>query len=111
MADTLAEEPVAEAPPKRIPRKPKRHRAKWFALIIFLALLVGGYFLWKHLSTYESTDDAQIDGHIHSISARITGHVNQVLVIDQQVVKAGDVLVVIDPRDYEVAVARAEADV
>lgn len=111
MAETLVEEPATEALPKRIVKKPKSRRAKWIAPIVFLALLVGGYFLWKHFNTYESTDDAQIDGHIHSISARISGHVNQVLVIDQQIVKAGDILVVIDPKDYEVAVARAEADV
>jgi membrane fusion protein (multidrug efflux system) len=75
-----------------------------------LPLLAGGYFLWKYLGTYESTDDAQVDGHIHAISARINGYVKQVLVEDQQIVKAGDPLVIIDPRDYEVAVARAEAD-
>ena len=72
---------------------------------------MGGYFLWRYFGSYESTDDAQIDGHIHAISARISGHVTEVLVEDQQIVKAGDVLVVIDPRDYDVAVAKAEADV
>jgi membrane fusion protein (multidrug efflux system) len=111
MADTVVEESKTEAPPKRIIRKPKSRRARWLALAVFLMLLVGGYFLWKHLNTYESTDDAQVDGHIHAISSRISGHVSRVLVIDQQVVKAGDVLVLIDPRDYEVAVERAEADV
>ncbi|HTP34674.1 MAG TPA: HlyD family secretion protein [Candidatus Acidoferrales bacterium] len=73
-------------------------------------LSVGGYLLWKHLGTYESTDDAQIDGHVDAISARITGHVNQVLVQDAQVVNDGDILVKIDPQDYEVAVAQAEAN-
>ena len=58
----------------------------------------------------ESTDDAQIDGHIVSISPRITGHVLEVLVEDEQVVKKGDVLVKLDPKDYEVAVAKAQAD-
>jgi membrane fusion protein (multidrug efflux system) len=111
MADTLVEDTKPEAPAKHVVKKPKRRRKFLIALIVLLPLLVGGYFLWRYLSTYESTDDAQIDGHIHAISARITGHVSQVLVIDQQIVKAGDVLVIIDPRDYEVAVARAEADV
>ena len=66
--------------------------------------------MWRYLNTYESTDDAQIDGHINAISARITGNVIEVLAEDEQFVKAGDVLVRIDPRDYEVAVAKAEAD-
>jgi membrane fusion protein (multidrug efflux system) len=70
----------------------------------------GGYYLWKYFNTYETTDDAQIDGHINAISGRITGNVIEVLAEDEQIVKAGDVLVRIDPRDYEVAVAKAEAD-
>ena len=96
MADTLVEDTKPEAPAKHVVKKPKRRRKFLIALIVLLPLLVGGYFLWRYLSTYESTDDAQIDGHIHAISARITGHVSQVLVIDQQIVKAGDVLVIID---------------
>jgi membrane fusion protein (multidrug efflux system) len=111
MADTLVEDKRPEAPAKGVVKKPKRRRKSLIALMVLLPLLVGGYFLWRYLSTYESTDDAQIDGHIHAISARISGYVSQVLVVDQQIVKAGDVLVIIDPRDYEVAVARAEADV
>jgi membrane fusion protein (multidrug efflux system) len=79
-------------------------------VILLIALGVGGYKLWQYLGTYESTDDAQIDGHVDAISARITGHVSEVLVQDAQVVKAGDILVKIDPRDYEVAVAQAEAN-
>jgi membrane fusion protein, multidrug efflux system len=111
MPETLAGDVKTELPAKRVVRKPKRHRARLIALMILLPLLVGGYLLLRYLQTYESTDDAQIDGHIHAISPRISGHVSQVLVVDQQNVKAGDLLVVIDPRDYEVAVARAEADV
>src|SRR5438445_11048266 len=111
MADTLVESQKTDAPAPRIGRKPKRRRGALIALMVVLPLLVGGYFLWKYLGTYESTDDAQIDGHIHAISARISGHVSQVPVVDQQIVKAGDVLVVIDPRDYDVAAAKAEADV
>jgi membrane fusion protein (multidrug efflux system) len=111
MAETLIEDAKTEAPPKRTVRKRKRHRGVLIALIILLPLLVGAYFLWRYLQTYESTDDAQVDGHIHAISARISGYVSQVLVEDQQIVKAGDPLVVIDTRDFEVAVARAEADV
>jgi membrane fusion protein, multidrug efflux system len=80
-------------------------------LIALLPLLGAGYLLWKYLESYESTDDAQVDGHIHPISARISGDVSDVLVDDEQIVKAGDPLVTIDARDYAVAVARSEADV
>jgi membrane fusion protein (multidrug efflux system) len=111
MADTTIEQIKTPATAKRIAIKPKRRRAGLIALIVLLPLLVGGYYLWRYFGSYESTDDAQIDGHIHAISARISGHVAQVLVEDQQIVKAGDALVVIDPRDYDVAVAKAEADV
>src|SRR5258708_2367983 len=93
------------------PRGRRRNVARIVIPIVAVAILaVGGYLMWKHLNTYESTDDAQIDGHINSISARVEGNVIQVLVEDQTFVKAGDVLVRIDPKDYEVAVAKAQAD-
>ena len=77
---------------------------------ILLLVLVGGYLVWRHFDTYESTDDAQVDGHINAISARVTGHVIEVLTDDEKWVNAGDVLVRIDPKDFEVAIAKAEAD-
>jgi len=91
---------------------PKKSRiGRILVLVVVLAIVVGGgIYLWKYFNTYESTDDAQIDGHINAISGRINGNVIEVLAEDEQVVKAGDVLVRIDPRDYEVAVAKAEAD-
>ena len=69
-----------------------------------------GYRLWGYYSVRESTDDAQIDGHINPISARVGGTVIAVNVDDNQYVKAGTVLVQIDPRDYQVALDRAHAD-
>src|SRR5258707_3883926 len=74
-----------------------------------IVLLVAGFFFWRYLGSYESTDDAQIDGHLNAISARVSGHVVKLLVNDNQYVEAGTPLVEIDPRDYEVAVARAKA--
>jgi membrane fusion protein, multidrug efflux system len=111
MADTIVAQNRPEVPPSPVGRRPKRRRLLRFLVLIALLIAfgVGGYKLWQYLSAYESTDDAQIDGHVDAISARITGHVNEVLVEDSQVVKAGDILVKIDPRDYEVAVAQAEA--
>jgi membrane fusion protein, multidrug efflux system len=74
-----------------------------------MVLLVAGFFLWRYLHSYEYTDDAQIDGHLNSVSARVSGHVLKVLINDNQYVEAGTPLVEIDPRDYQVAVNRAKA--
>jgi membrane fusion protein (multidrug efflux system) len=73
-------------------------------------LLVGVLGAWFYFAGKESTDDAQIDGHISPISARVGGTVIAVNVRDNQAVKAGQVLIQIDPKDYEVAVARAQAE-
>ena len=69
-----------------------------------------GAFIWHYYSVRESTDDAQIDGHINPISPRVTGTVLRVLHDDNELVEAGTLLVELDPRDYEVAVDRARAD-
>jgi membrane fusion protein (multidrug efflux system) len=80
------------------------------AAVVVLLLAAGGFYYWSELQKVESTDDAQIDGHIIAISPRVSGHVLQVLVEDEQVVKKGDVLVQLDPKDFQVAVAKARAD-
>ncbi len=79
-------------------------------LIAVLVVLVVGVFLWRYLSSYESTDDAQADVHLYPVSARISGYVVKVNVDDNQWVQKGTVLVEIDPKDYEVAVAQAQAN-
>jgi membrane fusion protein (multidrug efflux system) len=63
------------------------------------------YFAYR-----ESTDDAQIDGHINPVAAKVAGHVVSIDVEDNQYVKAGTVIVQIDPTDYKVALERAQAD-
>src|SRR6266851_4533291 len=85
-------------------------RFRMFLIIGIVVLLVAGFFLWRYFNSYESTDDAQIDGHLNPVSARVSGHVEKLLVSDNQYVQAGAPLVQIDPRDYEVLVARAKAD-
>jgi membrane fusion protein, multidrug efflux system len=112
MSDTTTALRETESIPKRraIPRKRKGLARPILLSLVVLGLLAGGYFEWRHLSTYESTDDAQIDGHLNAISARISGNVIEVRAEDEMLVQAGDVLVRIDPRDYETAVAKAEAD-
>ena len=79
-----------------------------FALVIAAVVAVGWY--WLDSRRWESTDDAQVDGHIYPISARVGGQVVKVNYDDGQFVHKGDVLVQIDNTDYKVAVARAEAD-
>jgi len=85
-------------------------RFRMFFLLGAVLFVVVGFFLWRYFSSYESTDDAQIDGHVNSISARVAGHVLKLNVQDNQFVKAGTILVEIDPTDYQVSVDRAQAD-
>ncbi|MGZ4860672.1 MAG: HlyD family efflux transporter periplasmic adaptor subunit [Candidatus Angelobacter sp.] len=85
-------------------------RAKWIIAAVVILLLIGGFFIWQYYSVRESTDDAQIDGHINPISPRVTGTVVNVLHDDNEVVQAGTLLVELDPKDYQVAVDRARAD-
>jgi membrane fusion protein (multidrug efflux system) len=87
-----------------------RVRRRILILAIAVVLLVGGVFLWRYLSSYESTDDAQADVHLYPVSARISGYVVQVNVDDNQWVLKGTVLVEIDPKDFEVAVSQAQAN-
>jgi membrane fusion protein (multidrug efflux system) len=93
--------------------RPSRTQSSGFRIAIVIAiivLLVIGFFAYRYFTSYESTDDAQVDGHINSISARISGHVIKLNVQDNQYVPAGTVLVEIDPADYQVAYERAKAD-
>jgi membrane fusion protein (multidrug efflux system) len=94
-------------------RRPSRSSSPGFRIAVVIAvivLLVVGFFIYRYVTSYESTDDAQVDGHINSISARISGHVIKLNVQDNQYVRAGTVLVEIDPADYQLAYERAKAD-
>ena len=72
-------------------------------------VIVAGYFLWNAFR-FENTDDAEVDGHVMPLSARISGQIKDVFVIEGQVVHAGDVLVTIDPQDYQVSADQAQAN-
>ena len=89
---------------------PKKRNKTVILVVVILVVLVGGFFLWRYLRTYESTDDAQVDVHLYPVSARVSGYVVKVNVDDNQWVQQGMVLVEIDPKDYEVAVAQAQAN-
>jgi membrane fusion protein, multidrug efflux system len=84
-------------------------RRRWIAIGALASIVIVAGVLW-FFSGRESTDDAQIEGHITQISARVAGTLVKVNVTDNQAVAAGTVLVQIDPRDYQVAVDRARAE-
>jgi membrane fusion protein (multidrug efflux system) len=93
--------------------RPSRTASPGFRIALIIAavvLLVAAFFVYRYVSSYESTDDAEVDGHINSVSARISGHVIKLNIRDNQYVEAGQVLVEIDPSDYQVAYDRARAD-
>jgi membrane fusion protein (multidrug efflux system) len=110
---------VTGPPPPRdtesVPSAPRRYThskqgRNILIVVVALVVIVGGVFFWRYLNTYESTDDAQVDVHLYPVSARISGYVLKVNVDDNQYVQKGTVLVEIDPKDYEVAVAQAQAN-
>ena len=70
---------------------------------LLLALAAGGLLFWMHSRQFETTDDAQVDGHMNPIAARIDGNVVRVYVENNQSVKTGDPLIDLDPRDYQVS--------
>ncbi len=115
-ADARAPQSPPPSPPDGEARYQRRSallsnpRTKWGLIFAGLVLLVAVSFLWRYIASYESTDDAQIDGHVNSVSARVSGHVLKLNVQDNQYVEKGTVLVEIDPADYEVAVAQARAE-
>ena len=78
-------------------------------IVIGVVVLIAGIAWWLHSRTYESTDDAQIDGHLNPIASRVAGTVKAVYVEADQPVKAGMALVDLDPRDYEVQVEQSRA--
>jgi membrane fusion protein (multidrug efflux system) len=98
--------PFAQRARRYVKRNPGRVLLGAIALVLLIA---GSVLLFAYLSSYESTDDAQVDGHLNMISSRIRGTVVVVYVEDNQYVKAGQAIVDLDPRDYKVAVQQANA--
>jgi membrane fusion protein (multidrug efflux system) len=91
-------------PPSSGP-SPKIRQRVVIGVIVLLALALGLYIYFRNR---ESTDDAQVDGHITPISSKIYGRISKVLVDDNQAVKAGQLLAQIDPADYQAAVDQAK---
>jgi membrane fusion protein (multidrug efflux system) len=109
-AATAADHPGAGLPPsgnqgghRKIPKR---------VLVIAAAIVVAtaaAYFA-RNALRYEDTDDAQVDGHVMQLSARIDGHIQEVFVVEGQVVHVGDVLVTIDPQDYRIAAEQSRGN-
>jgi len=93
----------------RQPSRVRRNKTLLISIGAVIVVLVAGYFI-RNAFLYEDTDDAQVDGHVMPLSARINGQLLEVRVIEGQLVHAGDVLAVIDPKDYKVAVDQAKAN-
>jgi membrane fusion protein (multidrug efflux system) len=99
----------AETPADTPAEAPGRSPVKYIVLGMLLALVAAGAWAYFHFLDRVSSDDAQVDAHITAIAPKIPGNVLAVLVLDNQPVKAGDVLVRIDPRDYQARVDIARA--
>ena len=86
-----------------------RGRAFLIFFVVLGAVAIGGLLFWLHARQFETTDDAQVDAHLNAISSRIEGTIIRVCVEDNQIVKPGDPLVDLDPRDYQVSLDQALA--
>jgi membrane fusion protein, multidrug efflux system len=96
---------------RRMARFPRRHPLVFLLLIIgILAVIVGGYFLWRYFQSYESTDDAYVNAYLNPVSSRINGTVIGVYTDNNRSVVKNQTLVDLDPRDYQVAVEQARAN-
>jgi membrane fusion protein (multidrug efflux system) len=97
--------------PGENPKAAKRFApGKAFAILGGLLLFgaIGGFLAWSYFSQFEETDNATLVGHVHPVSARVAGTVQEVLVDDNQYVEKGQVLAVLDPRDYQITLSQAE---
>jgi membrane fusion protein, multidrug efflux system len=84
--------------------------AKWVMLLVALVIVASGVWVWHYFAVRESTDDAQIDGYIYPVSARVAGTVIKVNFENNMYVAKGAVLVELDPTDYQVALQHAQAE-
>ena len=112
----MADQPDQPAPPA--PEKPQKFepnpaRRKIVHAVLGAALVVGVFFAakaWLHSRVWVGTDDAFLEAHVQQVSSRIAARVDTVPVRDNEVVKAGQLLVQLDDRDLKVAVQQSEAN-
>ena len=95
--------PQREAPPKK---------SRFFVIVLLLLVISGAWFgitKYQHGQHHEETDDAQVEANISPVIPRVSGYVKSVRVKDNEVVKKGDTLLVLDDRDLALKVNQAEA--
>lgn len=116
--DTLIEELEQSSQGERMKNDPvrfevqppvKKHKMRLALAGGLLVAVVVGTYAYLHYRDRVSTDDAQVDAHIAPVAPKIPGNIVEILVNDNQQVKAGDVLLRIDPRDYQARVDQARA--
>ena len=95
---------------KQVSKAPMTRRRKLVLIAIAMVIAIVAAGFMRNAFIYEDTDDAQVDGHVMPLSARINGQVSEVHVIEGQLVHAGDMLVVIDPADYKIALDQTRAN-
>ncbi len=113
MSDKNSTALAEESPGKNDSRPaPGKKRGVLFWLVVIVALAASGLWLARFIHrsiTFEETDDAYINGHIHQVSSRGAGSITEVLVRENEEVKAGQVLARIDPLAFEIALQKAKA--
>ena len=110
-AEKKRDEDDDQPPPSLKERIAKNRIAVIISCALLIAGAVGGLMYYFHAQRFVSTDDAFIDGRTVSVSPQVTGTITNVRVTDNQLVKAGDLLAEIDPRDYLASVAQAKAQI
>jgi len=103
------DEKLTGSPPDRGAAKKRRPQMLAAAAALVVALAAGVYYFWFVLP-YESTDNAFIEGYVIPMASQVPGRVAELLVTDNQAVQKGEVILKIDPRDYEASLAQARAD-
>ena len=107
MADTT---PTPAAPVQETEITQPKSRRTGIIVVVLIILVIAAVGFWWHSTYSEDTDDAQVNGHLIQVSSRIGGQVIKVEVEENQVVKAGDTIAELDPKDFDVAVENAQAN-
>src|SRR5882672_2997981 len=103
---------VSSEKPESSSSVPSGRFSRWILLFAAALAVAGASLWWLHSQNYESTDDAQIEGHLDLVSTRISGTVTWIdpRVENNQLIEAGTLLIELDPRDYAAELEHAKAD-